>query len=173
MKIEIEHDLSYFWHWWINSLDPDGPAGCPHKKHLYEFKAMLESLGYFEGYLKRAFTDQLPQTHQQCSHQSPEPIKEKNIVRCALGVDVTQCPILLSLKESFEKNRTVYYIERVPEESVYALMARTCGWHLLMAEVQEGKAVDWNEGALQDTSDRMFWERTYQNLASTPEEESQ
>jgi hypothetical protein len=162
--------LSYLWHWWINSLPKDGPAGCPHKRHLYGFKSALESLGYFETYLRSAFTDSLRQTHQQCSLQAPEAIPSKNAVHCALGKCVTECPILLSLKESFEKHHDGYYKERVPAEALYELMARTCAWHMLMEEI-DGRLIDWNEGAMQDQSDRIFWDRVYDSLAQADQAE--
>lgn len=163
--------LSYLWHWWINSLKPDGPAGDPHERNLYGFKSMLQALGYFETYLRAAFTDSLRESHQQCLHQQPEPIKDKNCVRCALGKNVVECPILLSLRDSFNENRARHeYQARVPESALYELMAKTCGWHLLMSQVIDGRLIDWNEGAMQDESDRMFWTRTYESLASGPED---
>lgn len=166
-ELKEQGNANHLWHVWINSLKPDGPAGCPHKKFMYSFKSAIESLGYFEAYLRDAFTGKLRQLHQQSLHGAPEKIPEKNVVRCALGKTVTECPILLSLKESIEKGRgNAYYQERVSENAVYGLMAKTCAWHMLMSEVQDGTLIDWNEGALSDTSDRMFWNRVYTSLAS-------
>lgn len=162
-----QRDLSYLWHWWINSLAPDGPAGDPHERHLYDWKSALESMGYFESYLHAAFTDSLRTQHQQCSHSVPVPL-EGNRVRCALGKTVTECPILLSLKAKFEENHKQYK-DSVPAEAVYELMARTCAWHMLIEHIVGKVYIDWNEGAMQDESDRKYWDTVYGHMSQSAE----
>lgn len=171
--------LSYLFHYWLNDQsevfgDAEKQAASlikPHANHWYSFKSMIESLGYLEHYLRGAFTNTLRQHHQQCLRHAPEPLKEKNKVVCALGKDVTECPILLSLKKNYDEHlgNSAYYKEAATPDDVFVLMARTCGWHMLHSEVAENKHVDWNEGAVQDVSDRQFWNNVYSNLADGPQ----
>ena len=168
IEAKANRAMSYLWHWWINSLPPDGPAGDPHKRGLYGFKSMLESLGYFESYLRQAFTAALPQVHQQCSRQAPEVIEKPNRVVCGLGKCVTECPILISLRDKFTEDHSRHYKD-VSGDVLYTLMAQTCAWHMQTATLLDDKYVDWNEGAMQDESDRMFWSRTYASLSHSEE----
>jgi hypothetical protein len=150
-------------------------ADHPKIGTMYAFKSAMQLIPWAAVAIKKAREGALPTTHQQCSHSKPEPIKN-NVMRCWLGKDVAQCPILADLQASVdtERVRTLpngkpsYYAE-VTQDEVYEMMASVCTWHLLMShiasetkELPKPSYVDWNEGAFQDTSDRMFWDRVYQ-----------
>jgi len=137
---------------------------------MYAWKAAVQMLGWAGEQIRKAREGTLRQVHQQCSHCAPEKM-ENNALVCWLGKDVAKCPILDDLQASFTKERRGYYERESKPEDVYELMGYVCVWHLLMSHVatKQDKLpprafVDWNEGAFQDKSDRMFWDRVYDSL---------
>lgn len=171
--------LDHIWHVWINKRQNE--RGYDKWEHsLYEFKSMLQFLTYGAKQIQTAFENRLPQTHRQCSHQPVEQLPVLNTLRCSRGgVDVTQCPILLSLRESFEEERTrVYAFNDEPanpdlkSEAVYDLMAKTCAWHIYTEATgtPEGHhfSIDTSMGYLMDETDRIFWDRVHSNMAADP-----
>lgn len=90
----------------------------------------------------------LPQEHQQCSRQDPEPIT--NRLTCCLGVVCAECPYLLALERA----------EGVPPEKIDEMKAWTCAAHILMSGGDRA-----GEGYILTTSDRMYWDRVYASLA--------
>lgn len=135
----LTRQMSYAWHWWVNQWQDDRhKSGAPRQGSLYGFKAMLDTLHYLGRSIGRAFEGKLATAHQHCSHSEPEAIESNRLV-CALGKDVTECPILLSLKQSIEHTgRRAYGKEELPDADMYQLMGYTCAWHLL--------ATDWAGG---------------------------
>src|SRR5579885_2709381 len=145
-------DLNHIWHVWMNKRQREGIPNQPWEHSLYEFKSMLQFLAYGHKQIKEAFEGELPQTHQQCSHQPVEQLKVVNTLRCAReGIDVTKCPILLSLQKTFnEEHERVYSFngeKAYPDldaDSVYELMAKTCAWHIYEAACGIPKGFNFN-----------------------------
>jgi hypothetical protein len=172
------NDLDHIWHVWINRRQHERGNEAPWEHSLYEFKSMLQFLTYGAKQIKEAFDGKLPQTHQQCSHQPVEQLKVLNTLKCSReGIDVTTCPILLSLRDTFQTE-----LERVypfngkkanPDlspDAVYDLMAKTCAWHIYAEAVgiPEGHhfAIDTSMGYLIDETDRIFWNRVHDSMAT-------
>lgn len=168
-------DVTWLWHAWINKRqDERAKNSQPWESDLYEWKAAFEAMtGYLIHQLRQARTGTLPTVHQQCSHSDPEPIK-KPVLTCAMGVDVTACPILQSLYAFGDEQRDSRHMTASPED-IDELAARTCAWHIFTekfrATEKNGYGFDTSEGYALDTSDRMFWDRVYANLQA-PEGEA-
>lgn len=151
----------------------------PPMRTMYAWKAVTQFIQWAPRKIKEAMTGGLPMVHQQCSHCAPEKL-DHNTLRCWLGQDVAQCPILLDVKRCFdeERSRTIgsekksYYAD-ITDDDVYEVMGSVCGWHLFMSDIATkqdmlppGRFVDWNEGAFQDESDRRFWSNVYDSMAA-------
>lgn len=160
-----KRNADHLWHVWMNRRNFNRKSESPHEHSLYEFKDMLQFLGYGHEVIAQAFEGRLSKTHRQCSRQAPVEIKE-NVLKCACeGVDVTKCPILLSLKQTFDDNKMHY---DVPVEHLYRTMAKTCAWHTYKVSCgieEKGFRIDTSEGYLLDESDRMFWRNVYDSLS--------
>jgi len=166
-------DSDHIWHVWISQRQEERQKENKlWEQSLYEFKRLLAFLSYGAKQIADAFEGKLPQTHQQCSHQPVEQLKVLNVLKCSRdGVDVTKCPILQSLSDSFEEQTKI--LSR-PKSVLYDLMAKTCAWHVYTKAISapEGHqfSIDTTEGYLLDTTDRMFWDRVYSNLSETDPE---
>jgi hypothetical protein len=162
------------WHVWINRRQDERRArGEEWERSLYEFKGMLGELRRLPHWIKRARTGDLPTVHQHCSRSPVERIPTNRLV-CALGVDVTQCEILKSLRSTFdEERRRPYYGERIGEDEVDRVSAAVCCWHIFTSAIGDGPWIDTSEGYVQDESDRLFWQRTYELMAMDGDEEPQ
>lgn len=172
----------HIWHVWMNKRK----AYCSDdafEHGLYEFKGLINFLGYGHEQIQRAFEGKLATVHQQCSRCEPEPIKENRLKCCLNGTDVTACPILVSLKETAERERQPLtfpdgrkFDRHITDEEIYRLMARTCAWHIFAKAIGATSGwhgIDTTEGYLCDVSDRMFWSRVYESMAASddaPEE---
>ena len=163
-----QRNADHLWHVWINKRQSERGKDQPWEHSLYEFKSMLEFLSYGGKQIADAFEGKLPQTYQQCSRQPVEQLKVLNTLRCSReGIDVTECPILLSLAATFEERKEV-----LPRTVLYDLMAKTCAWHIyaMAVGIPEGHhfAIDTSMGYLMDETDRMFWDRVLTNMAADP-----
>lgn len=161
--------IDHVWHVWINSegeFNENRPTEMqldPHKRGLYAFKSAMQLLPHLGKMITKDRLKSLPLVHQQCLHSAPESMEENHLA-CWLGQRLDSCPILKRLRAKFDEERKrPYYGEKITDEDVDHVAAMTCVWHLLMG--QDG-FVDWNEGAIQDSSDRQYWRRLYDNLAS-------
>lgn len=170
-----ERSAEHLWHVWINKRqEANKKNDAPREHDLYEFKSMLEFLGYGHRVIQQAFENKLPTIHQQCSHSQPLPIVNNRLV-CALGTEVTSCPILDHLKSTWESEtarispfdgKPSY---ELPIEALYRTMAKTCAWHIYSLSVQahhDWNGIDTSEGWMKDESDHMFWSNVYQSLSS-------
>lgn len=178
----MKADLDHIWHVWINKRQHERGEDEPWEHSLYEFKNMLQFLTYGAKQIKDAFEGNLPQTHQECSLQPVEQLRVLNVLKCSReGVDVTQCPILLSLRDSFMAElERVYpfngekaYPDLSPD-ALYDLMAKTCAWHIYeeACGVPKGHhfSIDTSMGYLLDETDRVFWDRVHSSMAMSDEE---
>jgi hypothetical protein len=174
--------VDHAFHLWINRRQDDRrKAGEPFEHDLYEWKSMLQEVERLPSWLRRARTNALPTAHQQCSRQAPEGIADNRLI-CALGMDVTLCPILASLYVTFDQERehrerlTATWRERGDDEARLArhalsaddadeVAAKVCTWHIFMSKLQR-PGLDTSEGYVQDESDRRFWKRTYENMSA-------
>lgn len=167
----MKHTADNVWHGWINSEgDRKDEADFidPHHTGLYEFKSAMQMAGATGGWLAMKISKErmqaLPMVHQQCSHTQPEPM-EANYLTCGFGVKLNGCPILNRLQSYFDKRMEhPYESKNVTPEEIDEAKAMTCIWHMLMGK-KDGCYIDWNEGAVQDCSDRRFWDRVYSNLS--------
>jgi transposase-like protein len=154
-------------HVWINQRQEQRRvAGELHESDLYEWKNMLQELPRLPQWLKAARTGTLRTVHQQCSRVAPEPIAENRLL-CALGVDVTTCPILHSLYESFATAHPHYGL--TPDDAD-GIAAKVCTWHLF-TEKQQHPALDTSEGYVQDESDRSYWATLYAQMSAADDVE--
>lgn len=165
-------DADHIWHVWINKRQQEHGKEQPWEHSLYEFKSMLQFLGYGAKQIQEAFEGKLPQAHQQCSHQPVEQLPVLNVLKCSReGVDVTQCSILKSLADVFEDQTKVM---SQPRTVLYELMAKTCAWHIYAKAVgiPEGHhfAIDTSMGYLLDETDRIFWDRVHTSMAMDPDD---
>lgn len=160
--------LDHAWHVWINERQEQRAPGEPWERDLYEWKTALYEVERLPYWLKQARTGTLRTVHQQCSHSAPEGITENRLI-CALGVDVTACPILQSLYASFaqeverdQRMASEKFPARFTDDDGDILAARTCAWHIFMASLKGH--VDTSEGYVQDESDRRYWHNVYTSL---------
>ncbi len=165
----LPSNASWLWHSWMNKqsdlLKKDGSL-IPST--IYEFKNMLSWLAYGHLKIAEAFQGNLPKVHRQCSMSPKEEVKEPKLT-CAIGKDVLQCEILASLKAECEA-----YAQRptgndpFTDKEMYRLMSATCAFHVLheATGMTRKLRLDTSEGYMQDTSDRMFWDRVYESMAT-------
>lgn len=153
MSIRSAADHQY--HVWMNRRHIPKELGGS----IYAFKEMIDFLeGYGPKKIEAAFTGSLPVIHKQCSMSSPETI-EKNCLKCALGNDVTECQILLSLKETFAERPSI------PASELYRAMTITCAWHIYTEQIRSGEGfIDTSEGLVMDEGDRRFWQNVYDSM---------
>lgn len=175
-------DLDHLFHVWINQRqDERRQTGQTWEHDLYEWKSALGELRRLPLWLRRARTGTLPTMHQQCSRQAPEPIAANRLL-CALGEDVTACPILASFYAAFEAERTRImpfngepsYPELTADDGD-EVAAQICVWHIFTTQLRQYDARDWSafdtsEGYAQDEGDRMYWRNVYDSLARGVEE---
>ena len=175
-----EHAADHVFHTWINRRQQERrQAGEPWESDLYEWMHAEQEMRRLPVWLERARTGTLPTSHQQCSHSPVEPIEGNRLI-CALGQDVTACPILASLYASFERDlareRQLHaergFPLRINEADADVLAARVCCWHIFM-EKQRHPGIDTSEGYVQDESDRRFWGNVYSNLAMADQLETE
>lgn len=154
------YDPSNELHVFINQRQEErADEGKPFEHSFYDFKAMIGEFMRLPYWLKLAFTGKLPKVHKQCSVSSEEEIEDNRLI-CALGKDVTSCPILKSyLKNPAGGNRR------------YVDMATICCWHIYTNDIgfkdgqeRQTPRIDTSEGYVQDGSDRMFWRQVYQSM---------
>ena len=161
----MNNATDHAWHVWINSEQSNKYTQLPiqpHERGLYSFKGAMQTLPWLKEAIGRERRKELPMVHQQCSHSKPEAMEENHLA-CWLGQRLDKCPILERLKASFrETMERPYYRQDIRPEDIDEAMAMTCIWHMLMCT---DAYVDWNEGAVQDSSDRRFWSNVYDSLA--------
>lgn len=173
--------INHAFHVWINQRAEERRRNSePFEHDLYEWKNMLMELERLPLWLKRARTGHMPTAHQQYLHSAPEAIAENRLV-CALGTDVSTCPILASLYATFreqaaaravwaEKMRAKFGedyqapIEQLTEDDADVVGARVCTWHIFMSTLK-APAIDTSEGYVQDESDRRFWGNLYASMS--------
>lgn len=115
---------------------------------MYEARTMADEVPRLTALFAKQRLGSLPQSHHQCSMQQPQAIT--NVLTCCLGVKTLECKELLALEKMI----------RVDPSDIDAAKAWTCVGHI----ASRGGDV-MNEGYVTSTSDRMFWDRTYQNMA--------
>lgn len=152
-------------HWWINQRQEQRrEAGEPWEHDLYEWKSALREIDRLPYWLKGAREGTLSMTHQQCSHSAPETLPENRVV-CALGCDVTECPILQSVYASVAEAKERYAgFERYATVDPDEIAARVCCWHIFTEKLKH-PYIDTSEGYVQDESDRRFWDKVYSHLS--------
>ena len=172
----------HIYHVFLNAEQQGKPLGeFDHSAYLW--KDAYSFMQYGHKRIQQAFEGGLPVLHQQCSHSPVEKV-EGNRLLCCLGPQVDTCPILLRLKATFEEhwNRPPvessgydtgkYYREGVTAEDMYKTMAKVCAHHVY--EESKKTFIDASEGFHLDSTDRIFWERTYASMAQSddaPEDE--
>jgi len=176
MENSVKHPLiqilpkhgDHLWHVFMTRISEK-----EHDHTLYEFKNMIQWLQYGHEKISQAFEGRLPSQHRQCSHSAVEPVPDPTL-QCAIGKNVLECEILQKLRVVVDEHKSMErgYYAGFTDADLYRLMSLTCAWHILKKStlMQPGwGGVDTSEGYMQDTSDRMFWERTYRSMAGGDE----
>jgi hypothetical protein len=144
--------MSHEWHVAVNrhqdALRADGKTW---ERFMYEAKTMADEIPRMVMLFKQEREKALPQTHQQCSMQSPVPVKD-NHLSCCIGVKARECPHLLALEK----------MERSTPEDIDTAKAWTCAAHI----VSQGGDV-MNEGYMLRVDDRMYWDSVYASLSQS------
>lgn len=135
------------WHAAVNRFSTE----VGHEHFMYEAMNAATEVPRLTKLFAMERTGTLPQFHQQCSQQEPEPIK--NVLTCCLGTQCSDCPFLLALEKA-----------ELPPEEIDTAKAWTCVTHIISQGGDPAK-----EGYVLTTSDVMFWERTYESLAAGAE----
>lgn len=148
--LKSEDDMA--WHRSLNEFHKN-KFGKDWQSWMYEAKHLAHEVWRMAYWFGRERTGQMPALHQQCSHQSPEPIADNHLT-CCLGVECRKCPFLLALDAT-----------AVTPEKLDEIKAWTCASHIL---TESGKRmIDTSEGYILTSSDKMFWERTYANMGGS------
>lgn len=144
-------------HHWHIAINQHSDARCKEGKawpsFMYEAKSMATEVPRMALLFKQERERTLPETHRQCSHQEPAPVKD-NHISCCLGVKCRECPHLLALNE----------IKGAGADEIDEAKAWTCAAHIVSSG---GDRV--NEGYLLRVDDRMFWDNVYASLAAGDE----
>lgn len=146
------YPMDHEWHVAINRhSDERRIEGKPwdEMRFMYEAKGMADEVPRMAMLFKAERENALPQTHQQCSKQSPEPVKE-NHLSCCLGVKARECPHLLALEK----------MERSTPDNIDAAKAWTCAAHIVSKGGDHA-----GEGYMLRVDDRMYWDRVHASLA--------
>lgn len=148
---QLKYPFDHEWHVSINKeADILRDKGEKHPHYMYEAKTMANEVPRLIMLFKDEREKKLPQIHQQCSRQEPEPIKD-NCLTCCLGVKCSECPSLLALEK----------IERCDPNDIDTAKAWTCVSHIV------GRGGDsMGEGYLMTKGDRMYWDNVHQSLAN-------
>lgn len=143
------------WHVAINRFHDSRPHG-EGSAWMYEAKDAADEIPRSAILFAAEREDRLPKVHQQCSFSAPEPIA-KNELTCCLGVKCAECPQLKAIESA-----------KLAPEQIDLAKAWTCAIHIVSKGGDQAR-----EGYLLTTDDRMFWDRTYANLAADmPEEDT-
>ena len=152
----LKYPLSHEWHAAVNRhSDERCAAGNEWRKtrFMYDAKTMADEVPRMVMLFRQERENALPQTHQQCSHQAPVPVKDNHLT-CCKGVNTRECPHLLALEK----------IDRCTPDDVDTAKAWTCAAHIVSTGGDP-----MNEGYLVSVSDRMFWDALHESLAQTLE----
>lgn len=156
-ELKRRREMDHPWHVAIIRFHDDArERGEYRSPFMYEAKRAFQEVPRMIYWLRTERLGQMPKMHQQCSMQAPEPLPE-NVLTCCLGVECRKCPELLAIEAA----------DITPEESDEA-KAWTCAAHILM---KGGDTM--GEGYILTTGDRVFWDRTYANLAAAFECDAQ
>lgn len=145
----LNHDVSHRWHVAINRFH-DNKIGTPQwRRWLYDAKTLADEVPRLVRLFKREREGNNPAMHQHCSLSQPEPVTDNHLT-CCLGVECRACPELLALEQ----------IDHGTPEEIDTARAWTCAAHIMS---EGGDRL--GEGFLLTVDDRMFWDRTYRNMA--------
>lgn len=151
--LRMTYPMTHEWHVAINRHN-SGKIGTPAwKRWMYNAKVMADEVPRMALMFGKERRGELTKTHKQCSMTPTVPV-ENNYLKCCLGVKCSECPELLALDK----------IERVTPEEIDRAKSWTCAAHI----ASEG-GDPMNEGYVLDVSDRMFWDRVYENLSHDDE----
>lgn len=149
------HEVDHRWHVAINKHSNEcRKIGEDWPRFMYEAKTASQESERLALLFAREREGKLCKVHRQCSHSAPEPV-EDNHLTCCLGKKCKECPHLLALEKA-----------DLPPEEIDKAKAWTCVAHIL----QNGGDVA-GEGYLMTVDDRMFWDRVYDSMSYTPEDD--
>ena len=155
MSDSLSRDANQVWHEWFNKQESHDPT-------MYAFKDMLLELPRLPLLFRGQRENTLPKKHKPCSLSKPIEVKGDKL-KCCLGEDTRECPILKGLEGYVASRKKPYDI---PAEEVDKLKAATCCWHILK-ETNMGRKhkYDTTEGYILTEEDRMYWDNVYRNLS--------
>lgn len=147
--------MAHEWHVAINAYaDLMRRNGSEWPRFMYEAKTANREVRRLTLLFGKERQGGLPKEHQQCSRSQPQPVAD-NHLSCCLGVECRKCPHLAALE-----------VAKLTPEQIDEAKAWTCVAHILMSG---GDVV--NEGYVLTVDDRMFWDRVYDSLANTGDDE--
>lgn len=155
---ERQHRIDHEWHVAINRFHwpkVDGPPIKDFRHWMYEAKRAWGEVPRLILLHRAEREGTLAKTHRHCS-RSPEEAVPENHLTCCLGVKCRECPELLALDAA-----------KLTDEERDEAKAWTCTAHILTKGGDRA-----GEGYLLTVDDRMFWDRTYANMAATDEPDS-
>ena len=143
-------------------LRGENPSEWEH--WLYEAIYLSGTLKGVAHRFKKLREGTLPTAMRYCSHSPVEALPPQKLT-CALGKDVSECPIL---KDIFGN------IETASQETLDELKASVCVAHIFRETVQPGCPADTSEGYMMDESDKAYWAKTYAYMSmENPDEAPQ
>lgn len=144
--------IDHAWHVAINAYTWPAFVGKPdYPRFMYEAKSAMDEVRRLPLLFKREREGTLAKAHQQCSHSEPVAVPDNHLT-CCLGVKCATCPHLKALEAA----------KLTPEQIDHA-KAWTCVAHILTKGGDVAR-----EGYILTVDDRMFWDRTYANMAAQP-----
>lgn len=155
---EQRRRFDHEWHVAINRYGwPDGkPSGdFDTYRFMYEAKEVASEVPRLAQLFRFAREGKLAKVHQQCSFSAPEAVAE-NYMTCCLGVKCAECPFLKALDAA-----------ALPVDEIDRAKAWTCATHIISKGGDHSR-----EGYILTVDDRMFWDRTYANMAAPEPQET-
>lgn len=153
----LDHNMSHEWHVAINRFHHGDGFDGPHREHecwMYEAKAMADEVPRLAVLFKMEREGKLPKIHVQCQCCAPDHQHiEDNHLTCCLGTDCRACPFLLAIDKA-----------KLTDEQKDEAKAWTCAAHIVA-----GGGDPAGEGYILTKDDRMYWDRVYENLATSDE----
>jgi hypothetical protein len=135
-------------------------SGVKWEHWLYEGKRMIDELRRLPILFQREREGTLPQAFKYCSLSPTEKLPVENELICCLGEKTKECPIL---RDAFKDTGAF------PLEMIDHAKAHICVAHVL-SEKFGPHAIDTSEGYITDSTERAFWQRTYEYMAMEPPE---
>lgn len=153
MLERLDNKIAHQWHVAINRFNHNRLGTDQWQHWMYEAKDLADEVPRMVMLFALEREGRLPKLHKQCSLAQPEEVIDNHLT-CCLGVECRKCEYLVALEAT-----------EVSPNEIDTIKAWTCAAHILSKGGDVAK-----EGYLLTADDRMFWDRTYESLAASPEQ---